>query len=127
MGLVSTLLVMYMMVAPLATTVSANASAQSEPAQTQAQDQRFSKEDMEQRAKACYEHHKNDENYNLTPLEVVKSCASELGFDVQNDTFILILENQNIAIVQVIHDGNSYNVSVVRSDHEHCWVVSSID
>jgi hypothetical protein len=127
LGLVGTSLGMYMMVAPLTATVSANASLQNAPIQNQNQKHdKFSKEDMAQHIKSCRAHHQNDKNTKQTPVEVVKSDASELGFDANNDTFTLISENQNTAIVQVLHDGNDYDVTLVRSANGQ-WIVSSMN
>jgi multidrug efflux pump subunit AcrB len=129
LGLVGTSLGMYMMVAPLTATVSANASVQNTPIQNQNQNQKhdkFSKEEMAQYIKLCRAHHQHDKNNKQTPVEVVQSDASELGFDTNNDTFTLVSENQNTSVVQVLHDGNDYNVTLVRSDNGQ-WLVSSMD
>lgn len=127
LGLVGTSLGMYMMVAPLTTTVYANASMQNVPIQSQNQKHdKFSKQDMTQHIKSCRAHHQKDKNTKQTPVEVVKANANELGFDANNDTFTLVSENQSTAIVQVLHDGNDYAVTLVRSDNGQ-WMVSSMD
>lgn len=163
------------MVAPLTTTVSANASVQNAPIQNQDQDQyqdpdqykdqnqnqnqnqyknqdqnqeqnqyknqdqdqnqnqyknqnhdKISKNEMTQRLEAYLARHQNDKNNKQTPVEVVKSAANELGFDVTNDTFTLASKNHDSAVVQVMHDENDYNVNLVRSDNGQ-WIISSVD
>lgn len=52
-------------------------------------------------------------SYNTTdPLDIVRSAATALGFDVNTDTFTLLSHNGTQSIVTVIHNGNSYNVTV---------------
>ena len=122
------------MAAPLAATASAN-PIENSPAQVQALDQKydhhhrhdkFNKAAMEIRVKLCHYRHNNEEFNNQIPVEVVKACADELGFDAQNDTFILVGEKHDTSVVKVIHDGYSYYVTLVHSDHGH-WVVYSMD
>jgi len=134
MGLVGTSLGMYMMVAPLAVIASANPTV-NQPNQTQAVDQKqqsaskhdkIGQDQLTKRAKASHDRHKNDKNFQKSPVEVVKSCASELGFNVRNDTFTLVSQNQNTAIVQVLHDGNSYDVTLTKSGNG-AWVVLSVE
>lgn len=145
LGLVGTSLGVYMMAVPFAATVSANA-AEKPPVQTQSADkkhfpdqkpspdhhkhhqkhQKFSREEMMQRIRAYYANHYNDAFYQLTPLELVKACANELGFDPQNDTFTLVSEHQNTAVVEVLHDGNPYDINIVRSGYNH-WVITSME
>lgn len=146
---------MYLMVSPLAMTVSASpanqhASSQNQnqtqtqnqnqtktqnqnQKQSQKQDQKkkntkqdkISKEDMSKRVKECSNRHKNDNN-NLAPVQVVKSCAKELGLDANRDSFTLAKGNQRTAVVQVIHDENTYDVTLTCSNKGQ-WVVSSME
>ena len=46
------------------------------------------------------------------PVDVVRLAADEMGFNVLNDTFTLLSQNGTQSIVTVIHNGNSYNVTV---------------
>ena len=117
----------YMMFAPFALTVYADTPDQPISPQTQTIDQKVNKEILEQHAKAYYERHKNDANNKLPPLDIVKAFLNELGFDLQNDVVSLVIEKNNIAVVQFIHDDVSYHISVVRPDQGHSWIVSSID
>jgi hypothetical protein len=114
-----------MMVAPLTTIVSANAPVQNAPVQYQNHD-KISTDVMAQRLEAYLARHQNDKKNKQTPVEVVKSAANELGFDAANDTFSLASENHNSSIVQVIDDGNDYNVNLVRSANGQ-WIISSVD
>lgn len=59
------------------------------------------------------------------PVDVVMSVADVLGFDTNNDTFNLISQNDLQAVVQVIHNGNTYNITV---DHpsDSSWIVTSM-
>lgn len=50
------------------------------------------------------------------PVAVVQSVAYVLGFDADNDAFSLLNQDESPAIVQVIHNGNTYHVTV-----EHRW------
>jgi len=132
--LVGTSLGVYMMVAPLAVNASANPTV-NQPNQTQTVDQKqqsaskhdkIGQDQLTKRAKASHDRHKNDKNSQKSPVEVVKSCASELGFNVRNDTFTLVSQNQNTAVVQVLHDGNSYDVTLTKSNNG-AWVVLSVE
>lgn len=116
-----------MLFAPFVLTVYASASDQPVSFQAQTIEQKISKEILEQHAKVYYEHHKDDAKNNLLPLDIVKSFLNELGLDIQNDVFALVLEKPNIAVVQFLHDDISYHISVIRPDQEHSWVVSSVD
>ena len=48
----------------------------------------------------------------MSPVEVVRSAAAEIGFDINRDTFTLLSQSGTQSIVTVIHNGNSYNVTV---------------
>lgn len=48
------------------------------------------------------------------PVAVVKTVADVLGFDADNDDFSLLNQNDSPAIVQVIHNRNTYHVTVER-------------
>lgn len=87
----------------------------------------LSKDTMTSIASAYYEHHQNDANDNLTPLQEVKKSANELGLDAQNDIFTSVLEKDTISLVQVMHDDISYHISLIRPDLKHSWIISSID
>lgn len=136
-GLLGTSLGLYMMAAPLMTTVSASPiNTSTVQTQNQNQDQKsadkkqkhdkFSKEDMTKRANACHKRHLNDKFSNQSPVDVVKACASELGFDASNDIFTLVSENQSTAVVQVMHEEDTYHVTLTRSNHGQ-WTVSSME
>jgi Ni/Co efflux regulator RcnB len=59
------------------------------------------------------------------PVDVVIAVADVLGFDANNDTFNLVSQNDLQAIVQVIHNGNTYNITV---DHPYdsSWIVTAM-
>lgn len=66
-------------------------------------------------------------SYDTTnPVDIVRSAATELGFDVNNDTFTLLNQTGTQSIITVIHNGNSYNVTV---DHlaNNDWRISVVN
>lgn len=126
-GFLSVTVAIYMLCIPFALTVHANDANQTDSLQSPSSSLIINKENMASLAKGYYEHHKNDANDNLPPLQEVKFFANELGLDAQNDIFTLILEKDTIALVQVMHDDISYHISLIRPDQKHSWIVSSID
>lgn len=59
------------------------------------------------------------------PVDVVMSVADVLGFDVNTDTFNLISQDSVQAVVQVIHNGNIYNI-IVNHPSAAYWTVSAM-
>lgn len=62
----------------------------------------------------------------VNPVEVVRLAAPEIGFDVTNDTFTLLSQSGTQSIVTVIHNGNSYNVTVDQLANGN-WRVSVVN
>ena len=95
LGVLSTSVGMYMMAAPLATTVHASAHE----------------------APSMYNQtHNNYETQN--PVAVVKASADKIGFDVNTDSFTLTSKTATTAVVNVVHDGTNYRVTLERSHQE---------
>jgi len=92
LGVLGTSLGMYMMAAPLATTVYANAHEV-----------------------PLISNQMHGEHGTQSPLKVVKASANKMGFDVKSDSFTLVSETTTAAVVNVVHDDTSYNVTLERS------------
>jgi hypothetical protein len=58
-----------------------------------------------------------------TPIDIVKTAADGLGFDVNNDTFSLISQNGTLSVVRVLHDGNNYDITVDHLTNGN-WLIS---
>ncbi|MBU2703199.1 hypothetical protein Ga0466249_004335 [Sporomusaceae bacterium BoRhaA] len=65
-------------------------------------------------------------NDTANPVDIVKAAAIDLGFDVNNDSFTLISQNGSQSIVNVVHNGNNYNVTVDQLANGN-WTVSSVN
>lgn len=63
---------------------------------------------------------------NGSALNIVMAAAPNLGFDVNNDTFTLISRSGSQSIVNVVHNGENYNVTVNQLANGN-WLVSSVN
>lgn len=61
-----------------------------------------------------------------SPVDIVKAAASVLGFDADNDSFMLTSQNGSQSIVTIVHNGTSYNVTVDQLANGN-WLVSFIN
>ncbi|WP_094603104.1 hypothetical protein SPSIL_014160 [Sporomusa silvacetica DSM 10669] len=62
----------------------------------------------------------------LNAVDIVMAAASDLGFDVNNDSFILTSQNGSQSIVTVVHDGINYNVTVDQLASGD-WMISLVN
>jgi len=53
------------------------------------------------------------------------AAAIDLGFDVDNDSFTLISQNGSQSVVNVVHEGNNFTVTVDQLANDN-WMVSSV-
>lgn len=155
LSLLGTAMGMYMMAAPLSSTVYAadlnvNSINDSDWGQQRDsdhrydrdgrydRDNRYDREDQEHHfhrmrdfARNRMEVYRNWQSSNQidasidNPVDVVKAVADVLGFDVNNDTFTLIDQSDVQAIVQVVHNGNTYNITVEHPSNQ-TWTVTSM-
>jgi len=63
---------------------------------------------------------------NASAVDIVMKAAPNLGFDVDYDTFTLISSNGSQSIVRVIHNGETYNITVDQLANGN-WLVSSVN
>jgi hypothetical protein len=63
---------------------------------------------------------------NASAIDIVRTAAPNLGFDVDNDTFTLISSNGSQSIVRVVHNGETYNITVDQLADGN-WLVSSVN
>lgn len=112
-GLLGTSLGVYLMAAPLATTVYANGY--------QAPSSYNNNGEMASQNKSRQIQNEKIGNRNQNPVEVVKAEASKIGFDAKNDTFTLINQTDSTAVVQVMHDGAKHSVTLKRSQQDQSY------
>jgi hypothetical protein len=65
-------------------------------------------------------------NDTASPVDIVMAAATDLGFDVNNDTFTLISQSGSQSVVNVVHNGDNYNVAVDHLANGN-WTVSSVN
>jgi len=65
-------------------------------------------------------------NNNENAVDIVMAAAADLGFDVNNDSFTLISQEGSQSVVNVVHDGNKFTVTVNRLARDK-WMVSSVN
>jgi hypothetical protein len=65
-------------------------------------------------------------NNNANAVDIVKAAATDLGFDVNNDSFTLMSQSGSQSVVSVVHNGNNYNVTVDQLANGN-WLVSSVN
>ena len=63
---------------------------------------------------------------NSSAVDIVMAAAPNLGFDVSNDTFNLISSNGSQSVVRVVHNGETYNITVDQLANGN-WLVSSVN
>ncbi|MBU2704106.1 hypothetical protein Ga0466249_005259 [Sporomusaceae bacterium BoRhaA] len=63
---------------------------------------------------------------NTNAVEIVMAVADDLGFDVINDAFTLISQSGSESIINVVHNGNNYNVTVEQLANGN-WIVSFVN
>lgn len=63
---------------------------------------------------------------NTNAVEIVMAVADDLGFDVINDVFTLISQSGSQSVVNVVHNGNNYNVTVDQLANGN-WIVSFVN
>jgi len=63
---------------------------------------------------------------NASAVDIVMTAAPNLGFDVDNDTFTLISSNGSQSVVRIIHNGETYNITVDQLANGN-WLVSSVN
>lgn len=61
-----------------------------------------------------------------TPVDAVIGAAEFLGFNPKTDTFTLVNETPSLAVVRVVHNGISFNVTLEPSVSSS-WTVSSMN
>jgi hypothetical protein len=65
-------------------------------------------------------------NNNANAVDIVMAASSDLGFDVNNDTFTLVSHSGSQSVVNVVHNGDNYNVAVNQLANGN-WLVSSVN
>lgn len=66
----------------------------------------------------------NTQNRIQDPVAAVKASAGKLGFSATADSFSLVSQTSNSAVVLVIHQGTSYQVTLTLNHSQ--WIVSSV-
>lgn len=61
------------------------------------------------------------------PVEVVKASSRSLGFNATTDNFTLVSQSTTAAVVNVIHNGNSYNVNLRSRRGNGSWKITSVN
>jgi len=63
---------------------------------------------------------------NANAVDIVRAAATDLGFDVNNDSFTLISQIGSQSVVNVFHNGNSYSVTVDQLADGN-WIISLVN
>ena len=65
-------------------------------------------------------------NNAASPIDIVKTAAPTLGFDPDNDSFILISQDVSQSVVRVTHNGNSYDITIEALGNGN-WLISLVN
>ncbi|CQR73664.1 Cysteine-rich secretory protein family protein [Sporomusa ovata DSM 2662] len=60
------------------------------------------------------------------PVNVVKASSRTLGFNATTDKFTLVSKSATLAVVNVIHNGTSYNVTLSLRRYNGSWFITSV-
>lgn len=68
----------------------------------------------------------NTSSNSQDPVNVVKASSRSLGFNATTDKFTLVSKSATLAVVNVIHNGTSYNVNLSSRNYNGSWFITSV-